>query len=91
MIGGLSFTAFKAPECMGIVESIAVWVNALRVEPSFRGQGVASKLIQYAQHKASPLYALTDVPLLYTKLGWCQIQVDKDGTVVSSAGVQRPA
>lgn len=36
VVGGLFFTSYKAPSS----EEIVVWVNAVLVKPSFRGQGL---------------------------------------------------
>ncbi len=81
LIGGLSFTCYKEPDG----EEIVVWVNALLVIPSFRFQGIASKLILASHCSANCLYALTDIPVLYTKVGWQVVKKDSNGTVVKYA------
>lgn len=52
-----------------------LWINAVYVAPEKRRSGVARKLIRAAQQVAIPdyaeeLYAYTEVPALYEKLGW---------------------
>jgi len=78
IIGGLSFTNYRAP----ISEEIVVWVNAVLVQPSYRHRGIASKLLVAAQSTAHKLFALTDIPELYTKLGWQIVSHESDGTIV---------
>ena len=83
VVGGLSFTSYKAPNS----EEIVVWVNAVFVNPLYRGQGLGSSLILAAQSSSSCLYALTDIPMLYTKLGWQTVKQDSNGTVVQYAKI----
>jgi len=66
VVGGLSFTSYKEPNG----DDIVVWVKAVFVVPRYRHRGVATKLIQAAQVSNKPLYALTDIPILYTDIGW---------------------
>ena len=78
VIGGLSFTSYQAPQS----EDIAVWINAVLVKPQFRRQGLGSQLIRAAHSEATALYALTDIPTLYSKLGWEIVQQTENGYVV---------
>jgi len=78
IIGGLSFTSAKAPQS----EEIVVWINAVLVQPSYRHRGIASKLIAAAESTAEKLFALTDIPELYIKVGWQVVSYDSEGTVV---------
>ena len=84
-IGGLAFTRFQRP---GPGPKVSVlWINALFVPPIHRRKGIASQLIQAAEAEAvrlreAELYALTDLPALYEKLGWRLIRSDAAGTVV---------
>jgi GNAT superfamily N-acetyltransferase len=71
LAGGLAFAAGKAP----LSEAPAVWINAVLVEPEYRHKGLGSQLILAAQESAgrlgiSRLYALTELPALYSKLNW---------------------
>lgn len=78
IVGGLSFTSYRAPNN----GEITVWVNAVLVQPGYRHRGIASKLIVAAQSTAHKLFALTDIPELYTKVGWLVVSHESDGTVV---------
>ncbi len=78
VVGGLSFTSHKAPQG----NEIAIWVNALLVQPRYRHKGIARKLILAAQSTSKILFALTDIPELYTKAGWQTVYQDKGGTIV---------
>jgi predicted N-acetyltransferase YhbS len=51
------------------------WIDAVYVEPSHRGQGVACELLREAERKAASmgierLFALTEIPDFYKKSGW---------------------
>ena len=70
-IGGLSFTSAYRPNG----EDICVWVNTVLVDPHHRGQGIASVLIEEAEHTALQtgiveLFVLSEFPALYTKRQW---------------------
>ncbi len=84
-VGGLAFTTFPRP---GLGPKVSgLWIHALFVPPKHRRKGIASQLIRAAEVQAVPfsegdLYALTDIPELYEKLGWRRIQSDAAGTVV---------
>ena len=84
-VGGLAFTRFQRPGPGPKVSGL--WINALFVPPKHRRKGIASHLIQAAEAEAVRLregevYALTDIPALYEKLGWHLIRSDAAGTVV---------
>ena len=71
LAGGLAFAEAKAP----LSEERAIWVNAVLVAPEFRRQGLGSQLILAAEASAiqfgiTRLYALTELPTLYSKLNW---------------------
>ena len=83
LLGGLAFTSYKSPES----EQTGLWVNALYVDPQHRRKGIASQLVRQAvaeaqRQREAQLYALTDIPDLYEKLGWHRIKSDVAGTVV---------
>ena len=66
------------------------WIDAVFIKPEKRKKGLASQLIVAAEKKAATLgilelFALTDIPLLYQKLGWalCETRVENvAGTIV---------
>ncbi len=71
LAGGLAFSWFTQ------AGETCVWINALLVAPEYRGQGVASKLIQAAERAAidlniAKLMVFTNRPTLYQRLGWTQ-------------------
>ena len=71
LAGGLAFAEAKAP----LSDERAVWINAVLVAPEYRRQGLGSQLVIAAQESAvqvgvARLYALTELPALYSKLGW---------------------
>ncbi|MCG9786865.1 GNAT family N-acetyltransferase [Vibrio mediterranei] len=77
LIGGLAFTLFSSPEHSGSDKNRpnVIWLNALYVDETCRGQGVARHLIDCAIQLMSnteqrALFAYTDVPLIYLHLGW---------------------
>ncbi|WP_088877252.1 GNAT family N-acetyltransferase [Vibrio mediterranei] len=77
LIGGLAFTLFSSPEHSGSDKNLpnVIWINALYVDETWRGQGVARHLIDCAMQLVSTteqkaLFAYTDVPLMYLHLGW---------------------
>lgn len=78
IVGGLSFTSYKAPGS----EDVVTWVNAVYVLPNYRGKGYARKLVLAAQLSAECLFALTDIPALYTGVGWRTVSQDSDGAIV---------
>lgn len=72
----------------GIVIGRFHWIDAVYVIPKWRREGLASKLILAMETKAaefniSEMFALTDLPILYHKLGWITVEEHRDGTVVS--------
>ena len=85
-MGGLSFTTAPAPHD----ESTAVWINAVMVVAEHRRHGLATKLVKRASEMAKEqgvevLYVLTDVPALYTALGWIEIHASGPSSVLAKA------
>jgi len=80
LVGGLSFTSYKKP----MSEDVAIWINAVFVIPKYRRKGIASNLIEKSQGVGAELFALTDVPELYTNLGWEIALKDRHGTTVKN-------
>ena len=81
--GGLMFSRFRNPDG----EGVGLWVNALFVAPEHRREGIGSRLVRAAESEAvrageRALFALTDVPTLYEKLGWQCVKASSEGTVV---------
>ncbi|EMY6778292.1 TPA: GNAT family N-acetyltransferase [Vibrio alginolyticus] len=79
VIGGLAYSLYQEPH--GISE--VVWFNAVYVLPNWRGQGIASELInrgvsQVAATTQSNLYAYTNVPPLYESLGWSVVDIESE-------------
>jgi GNAT superfamily N-acetyltransferase len=77
LAGGLAFVAAKSP----LSDEPALWINAVLVAPEYRRQGVGSRLIQAAHEVARRagvprLYALTELPDLYSKLNWSIVSND---------------
>lgn len=72
--GGLAFSLFEEPNTTAQV----IWLNAVYIVPKYRGKGLASELISDAQSllkgRQKWLYAHTDVPSLYARLGWCEVE-----------------
>lgn len=78
VVGGLAFTQFAEPG----FDHTVVWLNALYIQPDYRGMGLASQLIQHAQSELKDsqrwLYVYTNVPSLYGSLGWSVIEADSE-------------
>jgi len=77
LAGGLAFAGAKAP----LSDERAIWINAVLVAPEYRRQGLGSQLIAAAERSAvqfgiSRLYALTELPTLYSKLDWSILSND---------------
>ncbi|MFT6435863.1 MAG: GNAT superfamily N-acetyltransferase [Candidatus Azotimanducaceae bacterium] len=75
LAGGLAFSTFSHPTR----EVISVWINALLVEPEYRGEGHGSNLVRAAEveaekFKLKELFVLTEFPRLYQNLGWSIIK-----------------
>jgi len=86
LVGGLMFSRFREPES----DQPGLWINAVLVRPDRRRQGIASALIRSAQAEAAEwqharIFALTDLPALYLKLGWRRIETGPNGTVVGAS------
>ncbi|EPI5813044.1 GNAT family N-acetyltransferase [Vibrio vulnificus] len=79
VIGGLAYSRFKEPHG----DSEVIWFNAVYVSPEWRGQGIASELInrgvsQVSAATQSNLYAYTNVPSLYELLGWLAVDIESE-------------
>ncbi|WP_045392376.1 GNAT family N-acetyltransferase [Vibrio rotiferianus] len=79
VIGGLAYSRYQEPHG----NSEVVWFNAVYVSPNWRGQGIASELInrgvsQVAATTQSNLYAYTNVPPLYESLGWSVVDIESE-------------
>jgi N-acetylglutamate synthase-like GNAT family acetyltransferase len=82
-VGGLAFTTFRHPE----MEEASVWINALRIVPTLRRKGLATKLIEEAQNAASELgigelFVQTEYPDLYRRLGWTELEKSSSGSIL---------
>jgi len=85
LLGGLMFSSFQKPDR----EEIGLWINALFVAPEHRRKGIGSLLIRAAEAEAArtgerELFALTDIPKLYQRLGWQCVESSSNGTVVGA-------
>lgn len=83
LLGGLAFTRYKTPD----ETHIGLWVNALFVKVEHRSKGIGSKLIGAAEKAAlrineKELFARTDIPEIYQKMGWVIVNKDSQGSVV---------
>ncbi len=83
LMGGLSFTAYQNPE----KNEVALWINALFIEPDNRGLGIGSMLIKAAENKAittehTELFVYTNVPELYQKNGWSELVNNGENVVL---------
>ncbi|MEZ9472609.1 GNAT family N-acetyltransferase [Vibrio lentus] len=87
VIGGLAYSHFQEPHQVRDV----VWINAVFVEPQWRGQGIASELIKRAveqmpdyyqsgpsKDSTSKLYACTNIAPLYLSLGWSIVEIETE-------------
>ncbi|HAU8295603.1 TPA: GNAT family N-acetyltransferase [Vibrio vulnificus] len=79
VIGGLSYSRFKEPHG----DSEVIWFNAVFVSNEWRGQGIASELInrgvaQVSDSLQSHLYAYTNVAPLYQSLGWSVVEIESE-------------
>jgi GNAT superfamily N-acetyltransferase len=84
--GGLSFLDSKHPVNDGIV----LWINTVFVEPTSRGLGIGSMLINHAEEilkvmGESRLFAFTNIPELYLNLGWGVLKRDQQDYVLSKS------
>ncbi|MEZ8321559.1 GNAT family N-acetyltransferase, partial [Vibrio splendidus] len=68
-----------------------VWINAVYVDAQWRGQGIASELInrgveqvpvyyqsQSSKDSMSNLYAYTNIAPLYLSLGWSIVEIETE-------------
>ncbi|MCZ6398856.1 GNAT family N-acetyltransferase [Vibrio alginolyticus] len=79
VIGGLAYSRFREPHG----NSEVVWLNAVYVSPDWRGQGIASELInrgvsQVSATTQSNLYAYTHIVPLYESLGWSEVGIESE-------------
>ncbi|MEZ8057281.1 GNAT family N-acetyltransferase [Vibrio splendidus] len=79
VIGGLAYSHFQEPHQVRDV----VWVNAVYVDAQWRGQGIASELInrgvkQVSSTVQTQLYVYTNVMELYQGLGWSVVDIDSE-------------
>ncbi|MGF1803018.1 GNAT family N-acetyltransferase [Vibrio gigantis] len=87
VIGGLAYSYFQEPHQVRDV----VWINAVFVDPKWRGQGIASELIKRAVEQmpdyyqsqpskglTSKLYAYTNITSLYLSLDWSIVDIESD-------------
>jgi len=83
LLGGLALSRYQAADG----QQLAMWINALIVTPTHRGRGIASMLIcgaerQAVKVQATEIYAKTDVPDLYRKLGWVALAEEDDDVIL---------
>jgi GNAT superfamily N-acetyltransferase len=82
-IGGLAFRRARTPN-----GSNQLWINALYVDPDFRGRGIASQLIKHAERVSeryatdSFLYVYTEYHQLYEPIGWERVSNDSEHSVL---------
>ena len=74
-IGFVSLTLYEK----GIEQGRPHWIDALYIEPAYRGHGIARQLLHAAEEKSivlglTELFALTEIPGLYHKCGWHSIE-----------------
>ncbi|HCG7916489.1 GNAT family N-acetyltransferase [Vibrio parahaemolyticus] len=79
VIGGLAYSRYQEP----YGNSEVIWLNAVFVSPEWRGQGIASELINRGVNQVSELnqnniYAYTNAAQLYKSLGWSVVDIDSE-------------
>ncbi|EGQ8400121.1 acetyltransferase [Vibrio parahaemolyticus] len=79
VIGGLAYSRYQEPHG----NSEVIWLNAVFVSPEWRGQGIASELINRGVNQVSELfqnnlYAYTNVAQLYESLGWSVVDIESE-------------
>ncbi|CDT04202.1 GNAT family N-acetyltransferase [Vibrio coralliirubri] len=79
VIGGLAYSYFQEPHQVRDV----VWINAVFVDSQWRGQGIASELInrgvrQVSSTAQTQLYAYTNIMGLYQGLGWSVVDIESE-------------
>jgi len=82
--GGLVFSTFQSPHS----DQVEVWINAVFVDPLYRGQHIGSALISLAENSArqqriDSLFVFTQIPSLYTNLGWQLVEQTNADCVLS--------
>lgn len=81
IIGGLSYILYQNPNQDGL----ALWVNTVLVNSSYRNQGIGTALVKFAmqeQISETALYVYTTIPNLYLKLEWSLISTEKENHVL---------
>ncbi|MGF1793535.1 GNAT family N-acetyltransferase [Photobacterium profundum] len=79
VIGGLAYSRYQEPHG----NSEVIWFNAVFVSTEWRGQGVASELInqgvkQIPENIKNHLYVYTNVASLYESLGWSVVDIESE-------------
>ncbi|EGQ8107671.1 GNAT family N-acetyltransferase [Vibrio parahaemolyticus] len=79
VIGGLAYSRYQEPHG----NSNVIWFNAVYVSPEWRGQGIASELINRGVNQVSAafqshLYVYTSVVPLYQSLGWSKVDIESE-------------
>ena len=79
VIGGLAYSHFQEPHQV----NDAIWINAVYVNSLWRGQGIATELInrgvkQVSATTQSHLYVYTNVKALYQGLGWSVVDIESE-------------
>ncbi|MGR5419403.1 GNAT family N-acetyltransferase [Vibrio diabolicus] len=79
VIGGLAYSRYQEPHG----NSDVIWFNAVYVSPEWRGQGIASELINRGVNQVSAafqshLYVYTSVAPLYQSLGWSKVDIESE-------------
>ena len=74
-IGFVSLTLYEK----GIEQGRPHWIDALYVDPAYRGHGIARQLLHAAEEMSAvlgltELFALTEAPGLYLKCGWSSLE-----------------
>ena len=90
LVGGLSFTWFRPDD----LTNAKLWINAILVKPAFRGNGIATSLIKEAIVSASKtdeteLFVYTEIPLLYTSVGWQLVSCPDQNHVLKTSLVEQ--
>jgi GNAT superfamily N-acetyltransferase len=81
IIGGLSYVWYPHPN----KNELALWVNTVLVVPSYRNHGVGTALIKFSIQEQAPeseLFVYTTFPILYLKVGWSLVSIDKENHVL---------
>lgn len=82
-VGLIGFRRYLVPE----ISEECLWLNILYIEQQHRRQGIASRMIQEAEERASKfdsqMFVYTAFPQLYEKLGWTKFRTaNEEGSLV---------